>query len=318
MLNRQNPIIALVVPCYNEETGLEHTIKKLNKKLDQLKDMKQVARESFLFFVDDGSRDQTWSIIETASLHSDSVNACKLSRNFGHQYAVLAGINCCSAKADAIISIDADLQQDIEALDYFIASYKNGNEIVLGVRNDRKTDSKFKAFTANCFYSLMQICGVSILRNHADYRLLGRKAVDALLSHPETDIFLRAQCLNLGFPKDIVYFDVKERIAGESKYTLIKMISMSLTGITSFSYLPLRAIAILGFIVFLCTLIMAMYVFGAYFLFDDAVPGWASTVLPIYFLGGVQIMCLGIMSEYLAKVYKETKKRPPYIIEKEI
>lgn len=271
-----------------------------------------------MVFVDDGSKDKTWVSIEELSEVNTFVKGLKLSKNQGHQNALLAGMEYVADKCDCMISLDADLQQDENSIQEFLEKYLEGSEVVLGIRNDRKSDGLFKKITALGFYKLMDVMGVNVVKNHADYRLLSNRANKSLIQFEEVNLFLRGMVPLVGFKTDYVYFDVKDRFAGESKYTLSKMLGFAIDGITSFSVTPLRIISVIGFLVFFLSVVMGLYVFGAYLFTNDAVPGWASTVLPIYFIGGVQILSLGVMGEYIGKIYKETKKRPRYFIEKEI
>lgn len=316
-MNHQT-ILGIVVPCYNEEAVLSETILRLNKVLEDLVQKDKISINSFMIFVDDGSKDNTWNLIENVSKNNKFVKGLKLSKNQGHQNALLAGMQFVVDKCDCLISLDADLQQDENSIQNFLQKYTEGSEVVLGIRNDRKSDGLFKKITALGFYKLMDVMGVNILKNHADYRLLSNRANKSLMQFEEVNLFLRGLVPLLGYKTDYVYFDVKDRFAGESKYTLSKMLGFAIDGITSFSIKPLRIISIIGFFVFFLSVAMGLYVFGAYLFTNDAVPGWASTVLPIYFIGGVQILSLGVIGEYVGKIYKETKKRPRYFIEKEV
>lgn len=320
MLDKKNqsPILALIVPCYNEEEVLEETIKQLTIVLKRLINDAKISPASFIKFVDDGSKDNTWKIVESNSKKNPLVRGLKLSKNQGHQNALLAGMAHVKDKCSCLISLDADLQQDENSIEDFIDKYTEGSEVVLGIRKDRKTDGLFKKLTALSFYKLMQTMGVNIINNHADYRLLSNRANTAILEFEEVNLFLRGLVPLIGYQTDYVYFEVKDRFAGESKYTVSKMLSFALDGITSFSITPLRMISAIGIIVFLLSFLMGIYVLGVSFFTDKALPGWASTVLPIYFLGGVQILSIGIVGEYLGKIYKETKKRPRFFIEEEI
>lgn len=312
------PKLALVLPAYNEEEVLPETISRLTIVLDDLILKNQITDDSFMVFVDDGSKDKTWILIEGLSKVNKFVKGLKLSKNQGHQNALLAGMEYVTDKCDCMISLDADLQQDENSIQNFLEKYLEGSEVVLGIRNDRKSDGLFKKITALGFYKLMNVMGVNVVKNHADYRLLSSRANKSLMQFEEVNLFLRGMVPLVGFKIDYVYFDVKDRFAGESKYTLSKMLGFAIDGITSFSVTPLRIISVIGFLVFLLSVIMGLYVFSAYLFTNDAVPGWASTVLPIYFIGGVQILSLGVIGEYIGKIYKETKKRPRYFIEKVI
>lgn len=310
--------LVLILPCYNEEAVLNETIQRLNKVLDGLVSINKISTNSFMVFVDDGSKDKTWEIIESSSKNNNYVKGLKLSKNQGHQNALLAGMEYVVDKCDCLISLDADLQQDENSIEEFVDKYLDSSEVVLGVRNDRQTDSFFKKMTALGFYKLMESMGVHVVKNHADYRLLSNRANRSLMQFEEVNLFLRGLVPLIGYRTDYVYFDVKDRFAGESKYTLSKMLGFAIDGITSFSVTPLRLISVAGFLVFVFSILMSLYVLGAWLLTDTAVPGWASTVLPIYFLGGVQILSIGIVGEYIGKIYKETKRRPRYFVEKEV
>ena len=310
--------LALVVPCFNEDKVLDETIKRLSAVLNELIESKNISSDSFIKFIDDGSKDNTWEIIKNHSVTNPLVKGLRLSKNEGHQKALLAGMRAVEGKCDCLISIDADLQQDETLIGEFIEKYKNGADVVLGIRKDRGTDSLLKKSTALFFYALMQKMGVNIVKNHADYRLLSSRANSALLEFKEVNLFLRGLVSLIGYNRDYVYFDVKDRFAGESKYTISKMLTLALDGITSFSVTPLRFISIIGFIVFFSSFIMGGYVVYIYLFTDRAVPGWSSTVLPIYAIGGIQILSIGVLGEYMGKIYKETKRRPHYFIEEDI
>lgn len=308
--------LSIVIPCYNEEEVLHETSQKLVDLLRSLIEKEKIDIQSQICFVDDGSIDNTWQIIEELSSKYSSITGIKLSRNRGHQNALLAGLF--SVEGDIVISMDADLQDDITIIEDMIDLYVKDNEIVYGVRRERKTDSTFKRVTAEGFYKLMYIMGVDIVYNHADYRLMSRRAIEHLKEFKEVNLFLRAMVPLMGFKSENVYYDRAERFAGESKYPLKKMLSFAWDGITSFSVMPLRFISAIGFLIFTLTLIMSIWVLGVKLFSDVAVPGWASTVLPIYFIGGVQLLSIGIVGEYIGKIYMETKERPRFIIEKRI
>lgn len=312
------PKLAIVVPCYNEEEVLPRTAKRLLEVLDGLISPNKINDESFILFVDDGSKDRTWTIIEDLTKQNTKIKGLKLTRNFGHQNALLAGMEYVFNKCDCLITIDADLQHDEQAIGEFVQKYIDGAEIVLGIRKDRKVDSIFKKLTALIFYQLLLKMGVNIIKNHADYRLISNTALKALLEFKEVNLFLRGLIHLIGFKTDYVFFDVKERFAGQTKYPLRKMLALALDGITSFSVVPLRLITLIGFLIFMGSLIMSGYIFYTAIFTNKSVPGWASTVLPIYFIGGIQLLSLGIIGEYIGKIYMETKRRPRYIVEKEI
>lgn len=276
----------------------------------------KITNLSQVYFIDDGSHDCTWELIELLADTHPFVRGIKLSRNRGHQNALLAGL--LTAEGEAIISIDADLQDDLTAIKSMIDHYISGNDIVYGIRKSRDTDTFFKRFTAQSYYHLLDIMGVEVVFNHADYRLMSRRVIEVLKEFGEVNLFLRGIIPQLGFTHTYVYYDRAERFAGESKYPLNKMLALAWQGVTSFSDIPLRFITVLGLLVSLFSFIISAWAIFVRFFTQEALPGWASTVLPIYFLGGVQLLCIGIIGEYLAKVYYETKRRPHYIIEKTI
>ncbi|MEF1289258.1 glycosyltransferase family 2 protein [Vibrio sp. M260118] len=312
------PKLAIVIPCYNEDLIIDKTVFELCRYMSEIVDRKIVSTDSYIVFVDDGSQDETWKKIKAANQKYENVRGFKLSKNQGHQIALWAGMIKVKDDCDCVISLDADLQQDINAIEKFIEKYKNGVEVVYGVRNDRSTDGKFKKYSATLFYKLMSVMGVDIIKNHADYRLLSNRANLALLEYKEVNLFLRGMVNLIGFETDTVYFDVKIREAGESKYTLTKMLGFALEGITSFSVVPLRMISFLGGLSFIGSFVMTIYILLVYLFSSAAVPGWASTVLPIYFIGGIQIFSIGIVGEYVGKIYTETKHRPKYFIREEL
>jgi len=308
----KNPIISIVVPCYNEEAVLRKTIEKLQTVILELVHKNKIDSRSFITCVDDGSRDQTWQIIKNAG-----IKGVKLSYNAGHQNALTAGLLFVKDKCDAAISIDADLQDDESLIEKFIDRFIEGNDLVYGVRKSRKRDTFFKKFSAKLFYRLMIKMGVEIVADHADYRLASKKVLIAFEKFPEVNLFLRGIFPLIGFNSDTVYYDRKEREAGKSKYPLKKMLSFAFDGITSFSVKPLRIITALGFTIFLASIFASFWVLVVK-LIHHTVHGWASIVLPIYFISGIQLLSLGIIGEYLGKIYLETKRRPKYIIEKTI
>jgi polyisoprenyl-phosphate glycosyltransferase len=315
----QEPIfLAVVVPCFNEEESLRHTAETLLAILDRLSKKSQVTPSSYIQFVDDGSTDGTWDLISDLNSSNSNIKGLKLSRNFGHQAAVLAGLNAVTGNCDAVISIDADLQQDPNAIELFVREFRLGNEVVLGVRNERGTDGWLKRTMATAFYSIMQLMGVNIIKNHADYRLLGKSALAALAQFHESNLFLRAICLQLGFKVGFVKFDVKSRQFGETKYTFKKMLRLARDGITSFSIVPLRMVSAIGFAVFAFATLMGSYVIWQALFVGNTIPGWASTTLPIYFIGGIQLLCLGIIGEYIGQIYETVKKRPRWICEQKL
>lgn len=305
--------LAIIVPCYNEEAVLAKTVERLNETLTRLIGNGKIAEESRVYFVDDGSTDKTWELIEGFARNNSRIRGIKLAKNVGHQNALLAGLF--SAKGDAIVSIDADLQDDVGVIEEMAEQYLLGAEIVYAVRRQRSKDSLFKRLSAKAFYQLLLIMGVQIVNNHADFRLMSRHAVEALKQFREVNLFLRGIVPTLGFSDAKVYFDRQERVAGESKYPLRKMLSLALNGITSFSVLPLRLITILGILFATLSMFIGIWAVGVHFM-GSTVPGWTSTVVPITLIGGVQLLSLGIVGEYLGKVYQEVKARPRFIIEK--
>lgn len=308
--------VSIVIPCYNEEEVLPETINRLDNLFGKLQKKNKITPQSRIILIDDGSKDKTWEQIEAHAKKMERIKGIKLSRNRGHQNALLAGL--LTAKGDAVISIDADLQDDLNAIEKMIDKFSNGNDIVYGVRKNRTSDTFFKRFTAEGYYRLLKLMGVNILFNHADYRLMSRRAIEALRQFREINLFLRAIIPLLGFSSSIVYYDRSERFAGESKYPFKKMIGFAWQGITSFSAVPLRMITAIGAIIFLGSLSITFWAIGIRLFTEKAVPGWTSTVVPIYLIGGIQLLGIGVIGEYLAKIYMETKSRPLFIIEKEL
>jgi glycosyltransferase involved in cell wall biosynthesis len=308
------PRLAVVVPCYDEEEALPQTARRLKALLDRLRKAGRIAAESRIVFVDDGSRDRTWQLVEALSREDGRIGGIKLSRNRGHQNALLAGLF--TADGDVVVSVDADLQDDIEIIEEMLQQHAQGAHVVYGVRDSRASDGLFKRASALGFYRMIRALGVESVYNHADFRLLSRRAVDALKDFGEVNLFLRGIVPLIGFKSSVVYYARTERVAGVSKYPLRKMLGLALDAVTSFSVVPLRMISALGFVVFLFSAGMGVWTLWVRLFTDHAVPGWTSTLLPIYTLGGLQILCVGILGEYLGKVYEETKRRPRYIIEK--
>ncbi len=313
MMTADKPILYLVVPCYNEEEVLPETSRRLREKLTVLTAEGRISEKSRIVFVNDGSKDKTWEII--AGLHQADPLFCGvcLSRNKGHQNALLAGLMTAKEHADIVISMDADLQDDVDAVDGMIAAYAEGHDVVYGVRSSRKKDSFFKKFTAESFYKLMKLLGVDIVFNHADYRLMSRRALDALAEFDEVNLFLRGIVPLVGFSSTTVEYERHERFAGESKYPLKKMLAFAFDGITSFSIKPIRLIAFLGLLIFLVSLVMLLWSLISK-LVGATVAGWTSIVGSIWMIGGIQLLCLGVIGEYIGKIYAETKHRPKYII----
>lgn len=304
--------LGIVVPCYNEQAVLAETIHRLLATLDQLQQQGSIDADSGLYLIDDGSIDATWQLIREASTQDRRVHGIRLSRNFGHQHALLAGL--LSAEGDALISIDADLQDDIAAIAAMVETWHAGYDVVYGVRDDRSSDTLFKRVSAEAYYRLLNLLGVKTLFNHADYRLLSRRAVVALSEFREVNLFLRGLVPLLGFRSTTVHYRRHARLAGASKYPLRRMLSLALDGITSFSGVPLRLITILGLVLFVVSGLLGLWALWVAFFTARAVPGWASTVVPMYFLGSVQLLGIGVIGEYLRKLYLEVKARPRYII----
>ncbi len=308
--------LAIVIPCFNEQEVLPITIERLTCSILRLTRL-GIIENGLLIFVDDGSTDNTWHIIEQNSLTNSLVLGLKLSHNVGHQNALWAGLEKASQmNFDATISIDADLQDDIEVFDQMLEAYHEGNDIVFGVRKERKHDSFFKHLSARSFYRLMDSLDGEIIYNHGDFRLMSRKALNALMAFPERNIFLRGMVKNIGFPYKCVYYNRKERVAGKSKYPVSKMINFAFDGITSFSTKPLRFITTLGILFMFVSASLICY--GLYrYITDSVIEGWTSLMLSLWFIGGAILTCLGIIGEYIGRIYQEVKNRPRYFIEKE-
>lgn len=305
--------LTIVVPCYNEQEVLPYTADRLVGLLHHLRQKDLIDEGSRIYFVDDGSRDATWSLIAEYVGQGKPFVGVRLSRNRGHQNALLAGLF--AAEGDAVISMDADLQDDPGAVEQMIEQFRDGADIVYGVRHARQTDSFFKRATAEGFYWLMARMGATTLRNHADYRLMSRRAVEALKQYREVNLFLRGVIPTLGFRTAVVEYARNERVAGESKYPLKRMIGLAIDGITSFSSVPLRLISIIGLLVSLASLVITAWALLIAVFSNRAVPGWASTVVPMYFLGGVQLLAMGVIGEYIGKIYLEVKDRPRFFID---
>ena len=307
--------IYLVVPCYNEEEVLRETASRLKDKMQGLIRNKVISDKSRITFVDDGSKDKTWSIIEELNSNDKIFSGVKLSRNRGHQNALLAGLMTVKGYCDAAISLDADLQDDINVIDKFIEKFNYGYDVVYGVRSERKTDTVFKRTTAQGFYKIMKALGVDIVYNHADYRLMSKRALDSLQDFKEVNLFLRGIVPLIGYKSDVVLYERNERFAGESKYPLKKMLSFAFEGITSFSVKPIRLILTVGILMFISSLAALLY-FLIIWMAGKTVQGWTTVVASIWMLGGIQLLCLGVIGEYIGKIYIETKERPKYIIDK--
>ena len=307
------PILYIVVPCYNEEEVLYETTKRLKVKLKEIIKSKKVSNQSRVMYVNDGSKDKTWDIIKEINNNEELFTGISLSRNRGHQNALLGGLLTAKNYADVVISMDADLQDDIDAIEKMIDKYHEGNDIVYGARSTRKKDSFFKRFTAETFYKLMKYLGVDCVYNHADYRLTSKKVLEEFSNFKEVNLFLRGMFPLVGFKSDIVYYERNERYAGNSKYPLKKMLNFAWDGITSFSVKPLRLICVLGFIILFISVAIMIYSIIRK-LTGNTVPGWTFLSISIWFIGGIQMISIGIIGEYIGKIYQETKRRPRYII----
>jgi len=307
------PVLYIIVPCYNEEAVLPASAKTLLNKLQELTDIGEISDDSRVLFVDDGSGDQTWELIRQMHVLDCHYAGLRLSRNRGQQNAVLAGLMTAKGHADICISIDADLQDDINAIDQMLVKSKEGAQVVYGVRNTRTVDSLFKRFTAVCFYKLMQLMGVELVFNHADYRLMSKTALEALAQYREVNLFLRGLVPMIGFKTDVVYYERRARPAGESKYPLKKMFALAFDGISSFSIKPIRMISFVGGVIFAVSIFMLLWTVGVK-LWSKTVPGWSSLMVSIWALGGLQLLSLGLIGEYIGKIYAETKARPRYHI----
>ncbi|MGG3623831.1 glycosyltransferase family 2 protein [Bacillus gobiensis] len=311
------PMLTIVVPCYNEEEVFTKSYTQLKMVLEEIIENGDIDRHSQLLFVDDGSADRTWEKISEACVLDSSVSGLKLSRNFGHQKALLAGLEKAVNDSDCIVSIDADLQDDVHVIKEFVNKYAEGYDVVYGVRKKRDTDTFFKRVTALGFYKLMKKFGLSLVYNHADYRLMNKKSLEEMLRFKETNLFLRGIVPLVGFKSTTVYYDRKERAAGETKYPIAKMLAFALDGITSFSVKPIRLITILGFLASLSSLAAGIYVFIS-IMMGKTQSGWASLMISIWLIGGLLLMSVGLIGEYVGKIYEEVKRRPRYIVEENI
>lgn len=309
------PVLYMVIPCYNEEAVLPITAGMFLEKITQLISEEKISENSRIMFVDDGSRDSTWSIIEELSRSDPHYTGIALSRNRGHQNALLAGLTEACGLCDITISIDCDGQDDINAMDKMVDEYLNGAEIVYGVRSDRRTDTVFKRTTAQCFYKLMNKMGANVVYNHADYRLMSSRVLKEFSDFREVNIFLRGMVPLVGFKSTCVEYERRERFAGESHYPLKKMLALAIDGITSLSTKPIRIITVFGFIIAALSFIGILWSVITY-LCGHSVAGWASLVSIVCFLSGIQLLSLGVIGEYIGKIYLETKRRPRFIIEK--
>ncbi len=309
--------LGIVVPCYNEEEVLPETTKELTKIISDLINDQKITADSKIVFVDDGSKDETWPMIDQYSKDDPYVSGVKLSRNFGHQGALLAGVTSASASCDAVVTIDADLQDDVNAIPKMVDEFLAGNEVVYGVRNNRDTDTSFKRNTAEAFYKFMHWLGVKMVPDSADFRLMSQRACQVLLSYRETNLFLRGIVPMVGFKSSKVYYARKERFAGESKYPLRKMLKLAIDGITSFSIIPIKMIMGLGFVIVLVSIALLIYTFIKK-ANGDVVTGWSSMMISIWALGGVQLICISVIGEYVGKIFNEVKHRPRFTIERDI
>lgn len=308
--------LAIVVPCYNEEEVLKIASQALRGVLEDLVSKGKVAEDSFVLFVNDGSRDRTWELIEEEhAAYPHRVCGVKLAGNVGHQFALTAGLITAKDISDVTISIDADLQDDVAVIEEMIDKFHAGCDIVYGVRRERKSDTFFKRVTAQGFYKVMNLMGVKTVYNHADFRLMSKRAVEQFSKYKETNLFLRGMVPLIGYQTDKVYYDRKERVAGESKYPLKKMLALAFNGISSFSVKPISLILGIGFFIILMSLLAAVYALISYFT-GHVVPGWTSLILSIWFLGGLQLLAIGLVGQYIGKIYIEVKQRPRYNIEK--
>lgn len=308
------PIVYLVIPCYNEEEVLPETNRRLTGKMNTMVTQGLADEKSRILYVDDGSRDKTWSLIQEYHQANPVVRGIKLAHNRGHQNALLAGLMTAMQDCDCAISLDADLQDDVDAIDEFVKKYLDGCDVVYGVRNKRDTDTFFKRFTAEGFYKVMKMLGADIVFNHADYRLMSRRALEGLSEYREVNLFLRGIVPLIGYRSDYVYYDRHERFAGESKYPLKKMLSFAMDGITSFSVKPLKMISNLGILLSILSVLGLIYALISYFT-NNAVAGWTAIVSSIWLLGGIQLLCVGMVGTYVGKIYSEVKARPRFRIE---
>ena len=312
--------IAVVIPCYNEEEMLEHTIKRMLEVFDDLCNKELITDDSYLYFVDDGSSDSTWSII--SKHHSENpakIKGTKFAKNFGNQNALIAGLTKVNEiGCDCAITIDADLQQDENKIEEFIQKFQSGCDIVNGIRNNRNTDDFIKKYTALAFYKIINLLGAKLTPNHSDYRLVSKKVLEMIDKYKEVNLFLRGLFPEMGQKTDYVYFEVKPRKYGKSKFTLWKLFSLAMQGITSYSIVPLRLVSFTGMIISLCAFILGLSVIVEKYTSRYVLPGWATIVAAVSFIGGIQIFCLGIIGEYIGQLFQEVKARPRYILEEEL
>lgn len=309
--------IYLVLPCYNEEQIIQDSAFKVKKIMRALIREKKISEKSKVFFVNDGSTDRTWEILKDICNNDSLFGGISLTGNCGHQNAILAGMMYVKDMCDAVITLDADLQHDITVIPDFVRLFEEGYDIVYGVRKNREGEKKFKKITGDAFYNVMLFSGAKIIKNHADYRLMSAKAICALDEYGEVNLFLRGIIPLMGFRNTILEYEEKSRLAGKSKYSLKKMLKLAADGLTSFSIRPLQLISLCGILAFLLSIIMIIYAIVVY-IENGTVPGWTSIIAPIWFLGGIQLLSLGVVGEYIGKIYMETKHRPRYIVDQTI
>ena len=315
----KTPTLAIVIPCYNEELCIKSTVEKLFLVVDDLIAKNKILPDSYIYLVDDGSKDSTWEIITDLHRGNKRIKGVRFIRNYGNQKALLAGLEGVNAiGCDCAVTIDADLQQDEWTIEKFIDEFMNGFDIVSGIRNNRKTDSFLKKYTALCFYKLMNILGAKIPANHSDYRLVSKHALDILSQYKENYLFLRGFFYEAGLKTSYVHFDVKPRMAGESKFNYLKLMGLALNGITSYSVAPLRFVTVLGFCLAFFGLLVGLETVFEKIFFHNSPNGWATAIILLCIFGGIQLFCLGIIGEYVGQVFREVKARPRYIKEKEL
>ena len=313
------PVLAVIIPCYNEELCIRKTVEQLFNVINTLVSKNKISSESYIYCIDDGSEDKTWSIIEDLHKSNPLVKGTKFIRNFGNQRALMAGLESVrEIGCDCVVSIDADLQQDEWAIEKFIDEYMKGYDIVLGIRNNRKTDSFFKKFTAEAFYKTMKLLGANIPMNHSDYRLVSKRTLDLMSVYQEKLFFLRGFFNEIGLPTTSVNFEVKKRIAGESKFNFSSLMALALNGITSYSVVPLRFVAVLGFFMALLGFVIGIETVIEKLFWHNSPNGWATNIIVMCAFGGIQLFCLGIIGEYVGQLYREVKARPRYIKDTEL
>ncbi len=319
-MSEQKSRLAIIVPCFNEELVVKTTTERLLEVLDDIISKGKISEDSYVYLIDDGSKDRTWEIINALrEKYGERIKGTKFIRNYGNQKALIAGLlGVKEIGCDCVVSIDADLQQDENAIETFVDEFHKGADIVSGIRNDRKTDSFFKKYTALCFYKLMNILGVKIPPNHSDFRLVSKRGLEILSQYPEEGLFLRGFFHEIGLKTAYVHFNVKPRALGSSKFNVFSLTSLALNGITAFSIVPLRIIAAFGVLTMLCSFLLALEVVIEKYILHTTPGGWATLVILLAFFGGLQIFCLGIIGEYLGQIFNEVKSRPRYIKEIEL